>query len=236
METPAKPKLPRRTPARQAAEKANEKASSGAQGRRLRGWPQTAFKRRRRRVLVGKRQPAGSFNRWGQPGSRPGRDTCVVTVLNHRQRLSDLAAQHRGGMGPGGRIAGRFGMGLGKRLGRRHIGMRLCMRSDSNHAFSATVMVVPVPRRAELVEHQQQQNQPADQPRPHGRCRRWRQEAGGAGGAHADTKIRTSRLDHSPRAQARLGRVKPAPSHCAPLIRTLSSLTELRNTSTSGPR
>ena len=242
METPAKP---RRTPARRSAEKAKEKAFSGARGWRLRGRPQTACKRRRRRVLAGRCWPAGSFSCWGQPGSRPGRDTAIVTVVNHRRRLRDLAAQQRGGMGPGGRRVGRFGMGLGKRIGRCQECMRLGMRSHRHDAFSAAVVVVPVPRRAELVEHQQQQHQPAQQPRPHGKCRRRRQPARGQGGAHAETKVRTGRLDHSPRAQARRGRLKPEPPeppqnpqprHCAPLIRTLSSLTELTKTSTSGPR
>ena len=68
-------------------------------------------------------------------------------------------------------MVGRFGMGLGMCFGRCHVRMRRDMSSHSHDAFSATVVVVPVPGRAELVEHQQQQNQPADQPRTHGKCR-----------------------------------------------------------------
>lgn len=54
----------------------------------------------------------------------------------------------------------RLGMRLGKHLGLEPVRMQ----SGNGCSINATVVVVRVPRGAELVEHQQQQDQPARQP------------------------------------------------------------------------
>ena len=71
----------------------------------------------------------------------------------------------------------RFGMRLGKHLG----GVPARMQSGYNGAINGAVVVVRVPGRAELVEYQQQQDQPARQPMRRTR-RRGAQGSPGTGG------------------------------------------------------
>ena len=159
-------KLPRNPGTRRyggTPKKANEPAFSGAPGRRLRGGPQTAVRRARRLVTAGDGQARGFFDRMRPPSDRPRRHMPIVVVARPRQRAADLAAQDRGGMGPGASMAWRFGMRLAKHLGLEPVRMH-SYNSGNNGAINATVMVVRVPGRTKLVEHQQQQDQPTGQP------------------------------------------------------------------------
>ena len=112
-----------------------------------------------------------------------------------------------------------------------------CACTAASGAINATAVVVRVPGCAELVEHQQQQDQPASQPLRRARRRGAHGRPGTkTGRTHGDGGLKMRLKNYSPHLRGPPGSPAPALCHCAPLIRTLSSLTELMNTSTSGPR